>query len=134
MAKKVNIRGGASLRRVLRQAPDDMAAELRDEIKAGADKVLADMLANVARDSGDLAETIKIKASRDGMSARVGAGVAGKRDQRKAGWRGHFLEFGTKHQAAQPFVKPALDRHEDSIAKGIAAGIASALTKIAGKS
>jgi HK97 gp10 family phage protein len=131
--KTVRIRGAASLRRVLRQAPADMAEGVRSAIKAGSEAVLSDMLANVPRDSGDLAEVTKIKASRDGMSARIGPGVAGKRDMKKAGWRAHFAEFGTQKMGAQPFVRPALRRNRAEVESGISKGISSALLKIAGK-
>jgi len=125
--KAVTIRGAPSLRRVLRQAPKEVGDNLREAIAEGAEALHRDMLANVPRDSGDLAASIGKKVSRDGFSARVGPGAKGKRAMRKAGWRAHFAEFGTKYQAAQPFVEPAMKRNEPEIRGEIADGVRDAL-------
>lgn len=134
MSKRpVRITGINSLRRVLRKAPDDMKEPLVDVVTISSAEVLAGMLARVPRDTGDLAEVTKIKTRRDGMSAKVGPGAAGKRDQRKAGWRAHFIEFGTVKMAAQPFVYPALREARAGIRQRFKTAVAGALLKIAGK-
>ena len=130
MARAVKITGARSLRRVLRRAPDEVATELRGAIKAGADDVQADMLKRVPRRTGALASVIKIKASRDGLSAKVGPGAKGKRDMKKAGRRAHFTEFGTKHHAAQPFVGPALKQNRPGISQAISSAVGKALAKL----
>ena len=131
--RTVRLTGVNSLRRVLRRAPEDMKGELVGAVASGESALLADMLASVPRDSGDLASVIKAKRSRDGMSTKVGPGARGKRDQRKAGWRAKFVEFGTVNQAAQPFVFPAARRHRGTIRDAMAAAVSAALLKIGGR-
>lgn len=125
--RTVTLRGVASLRRVLRQAPDDMKSGLQQSVSDSLEEVEAEMLANVPRDTGELASVIAIKKSRDGLSGRVGPGVRGKRDQRKIGGKPKFVEFGTQHMAAQPFVFPALRAKKDGIRARLAAGVANVL-------
>jgi HK97 gp10 family phage protein len=133
VTRTVKLTGANSLRRVLRQAPADMRAEITGPVDASAAALLAGMLVKVPRDTGDLASVVKSKKARDGMSAHVGAGVGGKRDQKKAGYRAHFVEFGTVHQAAQPFVYPTAREQWPDVRRRIADGVAAALLKIAGK-
>ncbi len=127
----VPIKGAASLRRVLRQAPAEMSQELRTAIAEGAETVEAEMRARVPVRTGKLEASISTKMSRDGMAARVGPGVAGKRAMRSGGWKARFAEFGTKHHAAQPFVFPAWRAKEPEIRERIRKGAKAALLKIA---
>ena len=131
--KTVRITGAKSLRRVLRQAPNDVKAELVEAVASSAAEMERGMLARVPRDKGDLASVIKTKPSRDGLSARVGPGVKGKRDMRKAGWRAKFVEFGTQDQEAQSFVFSTAKDQRPRVRARVSAAIASALTKIAGR-
>lgn len=131
--RQVHIRGAASLRRVLRQAPDEMAAELRAAIAEGAATIEADMREEAPVREGRLKESISTKMGRDGLSARIGPGVAGKRAMRNGGWTAKFAEFGTKHHAAQPFIQPAYRRNESEVRDAIRRGVKTALLKLAGK-
>lgn len=133
MSVSVKITGVKSLKRAMNKAPDILKAEAVEAVAAGAALVEKQMLVDVPRDSGDLASVIKTKFSRDRLSARVGPGVAGKRDQRIAGWRAHFVEFGTVKQKAQPFVYPAMAKHRDVIRRTIATTVKRALLLMAGK-
>lgn len=129
--RAVTITGVASLRRVLRQAPADLKREVVEAVASGAALVEAEMKVRVPRDTGALGDVIRTKTTRDGMSARVGPGVRGKRDMRKAGWRARFAERGTKRHPAQPFIQPAKAAHEESIRRLIGAAIGRALTRMA---
>lgn len=133
MSRPVRITGAKSLRRAMKQAPDVLAGETVEVVAAAAAVVEAQMLVDVPRDTGDLASTTKTKFSRDRMEARIGPGVAGKRDRRRAGWRAHFAEFGTVYQPAQPFVFTALAAHREAIRRDIATAVKRALLKMAGK-
>ena len=129
----MQITGARTLRRTLARAPEEVRAETVAAVGAGAGLIEAQMLVNVPRDSGDLASVIATKFARDRMSAKIGAGVRGKRDQRKAGWRAHFVEFGTQTQAAQPFVNPAFQQHKERIRGALGKAVARALLNLAGK-
>ena len=134
MSKRtITIKGMPSLRRVLRVAPDEMKKPLQEAVLESLDIVEADMKLNVPRDSGALASVITSKPQRDKMSGRVGPGVKGKKDMRKAGWRAHFIEFGTVNQPAQPFVAPAFDKNKSYILKRLQDGVSEALVRISGK-
>lgn len=86
--------------------------------------VLDTARALVPRKSGDLYEAIKLSIVKDpggdiavaiglrigrapGQSAEEGAEVPSRR------W--HFIEFGTAHQAAHPFLRPALERNFEAV-------------------
>ena len=127
------ITGVNSLRRVLRQAPEEMKSPLQQAVLDSLADVESTMLSNVPRDSGDLASVIKSKPQRDKMSGIVGPGVRGKRDMKKAGWRAKFIEFGTQHHPAQPFVAKSFYQNKDTILDRLQKGVAKALVAIAGK-
>ncbi len=38
-------------------------------------------------------------------------------------WKGHLLEFGTSHSAAQPFLIPALEESQVEVAAGVTAAL-----------
>lgn len=59
------------------------------------------------RKTGFLASEIVREVDVDKLDVRIGPS--------KAAWYGKFPELGTKHQAAQPFLRPALDaRRKDA--------------------
>lgn len=133
MARPVTIRGMNGLRRNLRKAPPEMRAEMVEATKTSADGLVAGMLQRVPRDSGDLASVIKAKVQRDGMSARVGPGARGKRDQKKAGYRAKFVEFGTVNMPAQPFVLNTAKEKRSAVRARFAEAVSAALLKLGGK-
>lgn len=55
---------------------------------------------------------------------------------RDVSWRVHFLEFGTRHSAAKPFIRPALDEKADeafqAMGRALARGMAREARKLAG--
>jgi len=127
------ITGSRTLRRTLARSPDAVKAEAVTAVGTTATTVEASMLAKVPRASGDLASVIKTKFSRDKLEAKVGPGIKGKRDQRKAGWRAHYQEFGTVNHRAQPFVRPAFEEHKTAFRAALVSAIRNALLKMAGR-
>lgn len=75
--------------------------------------IIEDAKRLVPVDTGELEDSITsvaVRAERDSLKRNIGF-------RKTASWRAHFIEFGTIHNAAQPFMRPALDaRHEDAIA------------------
>ena len=49
------------------------------------------------------------------------------------GRRIHFIEYGTKNAAAQPFLRPALDENREEALRILAAGIHAGIEKEAAK-
>lgn len=106
-------RDASRLRRLLQaigKENSEMLDEIKDVLKDGADSVEAAIIQNIyasgAVDSGDLAEAVgKVRRS-SGLQWRVGFFRSGNiRKWRKAGWRAHFIEHGTKHPN-QPAYRP----------------------------
>lgn len=65
-------------------------------------------LSIVTNPGGDIAVAIGLRIGRaPGQSASEGEEIPSRR------W--HFIEFGTAHQAAHPFLRPALDRNVETV-------------------
>lgn len=103
---------------------------LRDEIKVLAKQIAATAQAKAPVDEGDLRRAIRVRAMRRkrgfvGQSVmtiakfmpRTGDGEIADRTA------GSFQEYGTEHQPAQPFMRPAFEQHRDS-------GKASVLSRV----
>lgn len=109
-----------------------LAADLNkagERVGAGAARVIRSGTAKVHRDARRNAP-VRTGALRDGIDSRV---VGTGRNQSVAGIVGAtarhsiFVEFGTSDTPAQPFLFPALERHQDDIMRDLAALIDDAL-------
>lgn len=119
--------GGLSkLRKILQRLPNEITKGVKVEVKSGAQLVHFQMLADVPKKYGNLANTITFKLSGDRLTARVG--FIGKRAYRYA-FYAKFFEFGTVKMAAHPFVFPALEQHKNQILKNINFQIEKAIRK-----
>ncbi len=85
--------------------------------------------------SGDTVVQVGLRIARSAEAAglvRASRGVVKRRD---ASWRWHFVEFGTVHQAARPFIRPAMDENAqqviDELKKELVKGINKVLRKSA---
>ena len=154
-AQKRGLSGVSQLRRKLRRMPEDVREVVQKAIADGAELVKFEQLKRVPVDEGDLAASIEIKLSGDKLAAEVGPGARTMKAKRAAGWRSHFVEFGTrphstKPQArllkggqkegagkggmhpgtpARPFIRPALKENMGEITKMIDAAVDQALKK-----
>jgi HK97 gp10 family phage protein len=106
---KFRVINQSRLRRKLRRFPEELRADIRNAMVVSAAELRDEIRANAPRKTGALAEAADYTLSRDGLSAKVGySREAGfKRQFKRAGFKAHWLEFGTKHSAAQPFIRPA---------------------------
>lgn len=82
-------------------------------VKSTADKIARTMTQLAPKDTGDMARSIDSVSLDVGLAAGVEIGV----DY----WM--FPNYGTRYQAAQPFVEPAIEHHEGDLAKDISIGI-----------
>lgn len=92
-----------------------LVARVNASARAGvilvADAIAKDMKANAPRDTGEMADSIDSQSVLAGFESEVVIGV----DY----WM--YPNYGTRYQAAQPFVEPAIDRHRDDLPEHIVA-------------
>ena len=128
-------------------------------LRAGGKPILKAAKAKVPVDSGNLKKSlgISVHANRSGwISARVGPrkgfksaksltgrkrgrATKGKRrtfierkmaDAQEISW---YVETGTPHAAAQPFIRPAIDSAAGEVVEAMAAGLDKHLTRVAAR-
>ncbi len=86
-------------------------------------------------DSGSLKQSISIRVSTGAKQDRYGRtaeGAVGVRYQKTEGrnpFYAPFLEYGTKHAAAQPFMQPAMDRKRRSAMRILKRGLRRIIIK-----
>ena len=127
--QRAGIKGVNGLRRTLRRAPDAVRDALRESITKGAQEIHAEALKMVAVGyTGTLGRELSYKVSRDGLTAKIG--YLGKKAQRKA-FYAPFLEFGTRHSPAQPYMGPAAAMVIPKLVPEIAREVNKALARLA---
>ncbi|MEU9654193.1 HK97-gp10 family putative phage morphogenesis protein [Streptomyces sp. NPDC048110] len=99
----VTITGLARLRGRLEDLPDDIKRALARAVKESAEAVRDDVKRTVAVNTGNLQEKVDIRYQEEGLVAQVGW-----HDQED--YYAVFVERGTRSQAAQPSLMPALER------------------------
>lgn len=118
-------------------------------LRAGAKPILKAAKARVPVGTGLLKKSlgISVSASRSkgSASARVGprsrfvsktnkSGRKGKGDKAiKAQEYAFYVEMGTPHASAQPFIRPAIDSAQGEVLEAMTTGLSSYLTKVAAR-
>jgi HK97 gp10 family phage protein len=117
------------VRKLLRRLPDEITAEVKKVISNSIQEIHYHQLQDVPKRTGQLARAIKYRIEKDGLKASSGLSnqQGFKREWRMAGWRGHFVEFGTIKQAAQPFIFNGLRKQIPVIKKEIKEAVKKAL-------
>lgn len=105
----VEIKGMAELERTLtRDIPRAVSASLEDAAVAGTGPILDEAAARAPRSSNreppTLAESMVHEVKETGPTFAVVEGGPSEDV-----WYAHFPEFGTRHQSAQPYLRPAFD-------------------------
>ncbi|MGJ0317715.1 HK97 gp10 family phage protein [Aliarcobacter cryaerophilus] len=103
-------------------------------IRAGANVIRDEARLRVPKKTKELAKSIVSIKRRAEVRNQVKFSVTPSKGKNKAGWRAHFIEFGTSKMSAKPFLRPAfevsesksLDATKDYIAKRIPQEIAKA--------
>lgn len=106
----VHVKGAKELEALLKRLPERVAKRVvNNGLRAGARIIRDDAKARVPVDTGELQDSITVATVRG--KVKVGFKPPASR-------RAHLTEFGTENQAAQPFMRPALDsRGTDAIKK-----------------
>lgn len=128
----VFVTGDKELDAILDQVEPRMAKRLqREELKKAAKQIiLPEAQARVPVDSGQLEESLVARAlprsrTRYGYEVRTRDGFF-KGDE----FYGGFIEFGTKHQEADPFLRPAGYGNEQRIRTMVVGGVKQAIKKL----
>lgn len=128
---KLSIEGFDEARRRLAEAVrpvndrriGDHAAEVLEPIAEDARR-LAPVLSGRLRDSILVAQTFEFTGETDGQSVSVGVLDAGG----DGVFWGHFAEFGTVHQGAEPFLAPAVYKNIDLVFEALGKRVGEDMT------
>lgn len=121
MANKPNLKNLLKLRREFDRLESVVAAAAVDGVASGLAVLRAGMIARAPRgETGDLAGSIDVIAPRAARNF-VGGAVVVSSDHAVA------VEFGTTHEAAQPFVRPTRDLDGARAIQAVASAIEAKL-------
>lgn len=120
------------LRKRLRFLEPSTRLEIAEAMDYAGRTIADEITANAPRDKGDLAEAATYKVSNDKLGVSVGysqkqAGF--KRAWKKGGFTALWQEFGTRHHAATPFIRPAYHAKLAQILDRIDAAVRTAINK-----
>lgn len=106
MKTTMKLEGFESLQRALVQAPALVKVHASGAIDVSTTSLASRARAKAPVKTGALKKAIVASRVRTGLTGTVGLGE-GPADGPRFYWR--FVEFGTVHQRAQPFFRPAAD-------------------------
>lgn len=105
--------------KALRNLPQNIQNNvMTGAVRAGAKTIADEAKELVPIDTGDLKKSIKPKKRR-AKRYQTKFTISPVRGKGMAGWRAHFVEFGTSKQSAQPFMRPAYENNDDKAIKAI---------------
>lgn len=132
--KEPGYQGQKGLNRKLRKMGPRMTAVMKPRMIAVGEEARGEAIANLAGHyrTGDLADALAVKVDSRGLSVKVGYWKAGnKKRWKQAGWRAHFIEFGTKDIAAIRFLTRAFNSIRKNVARDVDRDVDKALRSIA---
>ena len=110
MPKEVQIQGLDGLLDKFEALDTKVAKQsLRKALKAGGDVFKQEIVTRAPQRTGQLKAEI---ASLTSINANEGTGAVSVGPLKHA-FYGEFAEFGTRHQPAKPFIRPAFDQKAD---------------------
>ena len=105
---------GKSLIKALNAFPKNIQKNvMTGAIRAGANVIRDEARIRVPKKTKDLAKSIVSIKRRAETRNQVKFSVTPSRGKNKAGWRAHFIEFGTSKMSAKPFLRPAFEASEN---------------------
>lgn len=119
------VKGLSALEQQLTELGTELAVKTLAKAARRAFKpVLDTALSMVPRDSGALANSLKLTTSKPKEGAVVVVGISigradGKRGELPPARRWHFVELGTAKMQAHPFLRPALDTNANAVLEGL---------------
>lgn len=145
MADPVHVSGLVDLERVLEQLPGKLRERtLVRAVGAGAAVMQREMIAHApVRSDGELKKMSK-KSRFARLPGFLKASIGRRRADRESGttvtyivgvlrraFYANFIEFGTRHQAAHPFIRPAAETTEEQAVDKIADVVRSDINRAA---
>ncbi|MFC4333864.1 HK97-gp10 family putative phage morphogenesis protein [Salininema proteolyticum] len=115
---RIDVAGSNQLQRRLAALPDDLRDSLKGSLRDAAKSVRSEAQDEVPVESGDLRKSIKFRVDGRKLTATV----------RVEKFYGHFVEFGTTSQEAQPFMRPAFEAERRRFAGRISDDVRKALS------
>ena len=86
---------------------------------------------------GNLKRSIRVIKFKKNSTAYVGPKISGKgsgtgdfKGARVDGWYGHFIEYGTPKQAAQPYMRPAYESTKNEVTEKLIKGFTDEFKKV----
>lgn len=123
---KVQVEGMEALQRKLGRLPDAVGNPvLREAVGAAAELVRKDAAERAPRGATGKLQGGMIAVSMEGSSDRAAFRIGPSAEA----WYGGFVEKGTKHSAAKPFLRPALDSKRKAVVQTVRARLAAALLR-----
>lgn len=108
-------------------APQVLEAALRTV----GEPMAEEMAARAPRRTGKTAEDIRVAVSRDEAERNGVALLIGARGGKKGrAYVARFIEFGTAHHPAQPFMRPVWDGHRPHYAADVTAALRPAYDRV----
>ena len=102
-----------SLIKALNQFPKNIQKNVMvGAIRASANVVRDQARAKVPKKTRELEKSITT-IRRSSEKGQVRFSVTPAKGKNKAGWRAHFIEFGTSKMSAKPFMRPAFEQSEN---------------------
>lgn len=123
MQIKLSILGVGELIGKLNKMNQFAAVRVEEQVKKSANSIRKSGRARVAVDTGALKKAIRVKYSKDRLSATIGP-------QGKGAWKAHFIEFGTVEQPAQPFMSPAWEENKNDYIQGMRKALNKAVDEV----
>ena len=78
-------------------------------VRAGANVIRDEARRKVPIKTGTLKKSI-VSIQRKAQNGQITFSVTPSRGGNNDGWYAHFVEFGTSHSSAKPFLRPAFDQ------------------------
>ena len=105
------VTGAENVKRLLRELGSALSKPVLQKNLREAAQPIADEARNlVPKKTGELTKSITVENAPTDDNTQDAAVLVGiKTGKGFAGWRAHFIEFGTSKMAARPFMRPAYD-------------------------
>src|SRR5574344_1101459 len=104
---------GKSLLKALSAFPKNIQNNVMNgAIRAGANVIRDEARLRAPKKTKELAKSI-VSIKRRAKRNQVKFSVTPAKGKNKAGWRAHFIEFGTSKMSAKPFLRPAFESSEN---------------------
>jgi HK97 gp10 family phage protein len=125
MTETIRIDGLEKIGAVLARLPRAVSREIQREVLRKQAKLIADRARELApKDSGDLRESIGVSDKLSKRQAGLHHPVDPEDVEMFAGAgplpQAHLMEFGSQHNAAQPYMRPSWDAVRAAMPSGIA--------------